>query len=120
MIYKTVLFSSIILGVAGQLILKIAMKNKILKFNIKDFFKSIMSMYLNIYTIFGATLYGISSIFWIIAISKIDLSYAYPLVSINFVLIALFSKIFLKEKVNKHRWIAIFYIILGVVAISMS
>lgn len=120
MIYKFLLFFSILIGVGGQLFLKIAMKNKKLKFNMKSFFKTIYNMYINLYTILGAIMYGCSLIIWIIALSKVDLSYAYPLVSINFILIALFSRIFLKEKINRHRLISISFIILGIIFISIS
>src|SRR3974390_2096169 len=40
---------------------------------------------------------------WIIGLQKVDLSYAYPLVSAGYVLVTVLAAIFLGEKVNKNR-----------------
>ena len=54
------------------------------------------------------------------ALSRIDLSYAYPLVSINFIAITILSRLIFKEKVTRFRWLSVFTILVGVVLLTMS
>lgn len=122
MIYKILLFIGILSGVLGQMALKKGMKSHgevNFHFN-KGLLEQIIKMFLNWYVTLGVAIYGLSSLIWVAVLSKLDLSYAYPLVSINFVLVALSSKIFFKEKVSKFRWFTIFLIFFGVIMVSLS
>jgi drug/metabolite transporter (DMT)-like permease len=64
-------------------------------------------------------LWGFSFFFatalWLVALSKIELSYAFPLLSSGYVIVAVLSMVFLKERVSWMRWMAILVICLGVV-----
>ena len=57
---------------------------------------------------------------WLGGLQKLDLSYAYPLVSIGYVLVTLLSAVVVKERVDRHRWLAVGVISLGVVLIAGS
>lgn len=121
-IYKILLFIGILSGIIGQMSLKKGMKEEgeiTLRIS-KKLPQEIILMFLNQYVLAGVLVYGLSTFLWIIVLSKLDLSYAYPLVSVNFVLIALFSRIFFKEKVTKFRWFSIFLIFCGVIFVSIS
>ena len=61
----------------------------------------------------GFVLFGTSSLFYIAALKYNDLTVVYPLSSITYVLISIFSIHFLKEKMNKIKWIGILFIMLG-------
>lgn len=115
--YKILLFISILLAVIGQLLLKHGM-SKIgrVRIRLNTLFK-ILSSYR---VVLGVFLYLLSFLFWVIILTKLDLSLAYPAVSSTYFFIVLFSKIFFNENVSKKRWISIFIIILGVVLISLS
>jgi drug/metabolite transporter (DMT)-like permease len=52
---------------------------------------------------------------WLVALSKIELSYAFPLLSSGYVIVAVLSMVFLKERISWMRWMAILVICLGVV-----
>lgn len=120
--YKILLFIGILSGIFGQMFLKKGMKAKgevNLKLD-KNLPMNIISMFLNFYVLLGVLIYGLSSLLWVAVLSKLDLSYAYPLVSVNFVLVALSSKIFFKERVSRSRWLAIFLIFIGVIFVSIS
>ena len=78
------------------------------------------NLYFHRYIIIGGLLFIISLGLWTIVISKLDLSYAYPIVSINYVIVSLFSKMFFKEKTTKLRWLSIFVILIGVVLVTLS
>ncbi len=119
--YKIWLFIGILMGVFAQLIMKRGMKKHgQVKLSLKTLHKEILKIYFNVFVFSGVVLYLLSFFIWIFVLSKIDLSYAYPLVSVNFVLVAFFSKLFFKEKVSKKRWISIFVILVGVVLVTMS
>ena len=121
MIYKILLFTGIFLNVIGQLVMKSGMnKRGKLKLHLKTLIPDIFRIYFNIHVIIGVLCYGISFFMWLAVLSNIDLSYAYPLVSVNFVLVALFSKMVFKEEVSKKRWISIFVILLGVILVTLS
>jgi len=57
---------------------------------------------------------------WLIGLQSVDLSYAYPLVSLGYVLVSVLAMIFFKEKVHRERWLAILVICAGVVLIAGS
>lgn len=64
--------------------------------------------------IVGLGLYVLGAAVWLIVLSRLDLSYAYPLLALNFVLIPLASWILLGEKVSLMSWLGILVICLGV------
>lgn len=55
---------------------------------------------------------------WIIALSQTDISYAFPLLSASYVLVALLSRVLLNEAVGAQRWVAICVISVGVLIIA--
>jgi drug/metabolite transporter (DMT)-like permease len=57
---------------------------------------------------------------WLLGLQKLDLSYAYPLVSFGYVLVNLLSAFFFHERVDRNRWAAVAVICLGVALIAGS
>lgn len=57
---------------------------------------------------------------WLLGLQKLQLSYAYPLLSIGYILVNLLSAIFFRERVDGMRWIAVAIISAGVVLIANS
>ena len=55
---------------------------------------------------------------WILALSKLDISYAFPLLSSSFILVAILSRLILGEYISGRRWMAILIICLGVILIA--
>ncbi len=66
----------------------------------------------------GLLLFVISAFLWIIALTRVDLSFAYPLIGTSYILILLFSRIFFGEDVNVFRWVGALLVALGVALIS--
>ena len=58
-------------------------------------------------------LYGISSIFHILALSIEKLSVIYPLSSLAYLIVAFLSTKLLDEKMNTSKWIGVILIIFG-------
>lgn len=59
-------------------------------------------------------------IIWSSILSKIDLSVAVPVASFSYVLVPLVSIILLHEKISILRWEGIFFILIGVIFVSLS
>jgi len=59
-------------------------------------------------------------IIWSTILSKIDLSVAVPIASFSYILVPIASIIFLHEKIGLLRWAGIFFILMGVIFVSLS
>ena len=68
----------------------------------------------------GILSYALSLIVWIMALSRVEVSIAYPMVSIGYVLTAIAAWQFLGESVSTMRFAGIGVIILGVVIVARS
>jgi len=114
-----ILATSILLAVAGQLMMKKGM-TAFGAFPFNQLIAKLIPMFLNPYVFFGFACFGLSSIFWLVVLSRFEISLVYPLVSVAYVLVALFSMVFFKESVSLVRWAGIAVIIFGVFLISRS
>lgn len=109
------LLVSIILGVGGQLLLKQGMLKQP-NFQLGDIF----ALTHNFHVIGGFGCYGISVLLYFKVLADIDLSVAYPTVSLGYVLVILVSKMFFKEVVSLTRWTAIMIICIGVALVGFG
>jgi drug/metabolite transporter (DMT)-like permease len=111
---------SITIAVGGQVLLKIGL-NKIGEMSINsasalgNFFISVIKSPL---VVTGLFCYVISAAIWLVVLSAVDLSFAYPFIGLTYVLILIVSKFVLKEDVNPIRWAGAAIITIGVVVIS--
>ena len=63
---------------------------------------------------------GAATGLWLLALSGLNISYAFPMLSVSYVLVAVLARVFLKEAVSMRRWIAIGVICCGVILIARS
>ena len=68
----------------------------------------------------GFALYGVGTILFIPALKGGELSVLYPLVALTYIWVSLFSKKFLKEEMNKFKWLGVLVIIIGVTFIGIG
>ena len=114
------LLLAISFGVVSQLIIKWQMS----AFSFNDYetwqdkFALAFSMLLNPYIIISLILTLLAGVTWMIAMTKFEISYAYPYTLLGLVLVTIFSVIFFGESVNTYKIIGIAVIILGIVLIS--
>jgi len=59
-------------------------------------------------------------ILWSLVLSKIDLSVAVPIASFSYILVPLVSIIFLHEQITALRWVGVFFVLAGVILVSLS
>jgi multidrug transporter EmrE-like cation transporter len=68
----------------------------------------------------GLVCYAVSVVVWIVALSRVDVSVAYPLLSIGYVVNALLAYWLFGEAVNAERWLGIAVILFGVALVARS
>ena len=82
--------------------------------------KDIRSFIFNWDIILGVFFYAFGTVIFIPALKAGDLSVIYPLVSVSYIWVAIYSIFLLKEKMNALKWGGIFLIILGVSLIGLG
>ncbi|GEM_PF-249280 len=113
---------SIGLAVAGQLVMKSGMRSVVAKggdLELKDITNPV-SLVVRIakdgpLAILGIVLYAISAVFWLIVLSRVDLSVAYPMVAVGYVVVVFYSWLVFKENVRWFSWIGLALIVIGVI-----
>ncbi len=68
----------------------------------------------------GIACYVVSVVVWILALSRVQVSIAYPMLSIGYVVNALLAWVLFGEDLNAQRWIGIGFIIIGVYLVARS
>jgi multidrug transporter EmrE-like cation transporter len=79
-----------------------------------------ISVATNPYIIGGLGCYALGAVTWIMVLTRVPLSWAYPILALNQVLILLVAWIFLGEQVSALRWAGVMLIISGVFLVSRS
>jgi len=116
----TILFC-VILNSIAQIALKLGMSNISISKNPSIFsMDMIQSLVFNRYVIIGWALYGISFVIWLYVLSKVKLSYAYPFISLSYVIVAVLGYLILDEKISTGAWIGIGLVVVGVSLIGMN
>ena len=64
--------------------------------------------------------YGLSVVVWIVGLSRLPVSQAYPVLSIGYIIAALLAWIVLGETISLERWAGIGLIIAGVFLVSRA
>lgn len=68
----------------------------------------------------GLALYAVSFVNWVFVLSRVDVSAAYPLLSLGYIVSALWGYFGFREPMNRWRVIGIALIIIGTFFISQS
>ena len=66
------------------------------------------------------TCYGLSVAAWIVGLSRVPVSQAYPILSVGYIVTALLAWITLGESVTAARWAGIGLIVVGVLLVARS
>lgn len=115
----TMLIVSIGLSTAGQLLLKSGM-DVIGELGFADIGLLIRSVLSTWQVILGLTAFGASAVFWLLTLSRVPLSTAYPIVSLGYVLILLFSVLVLGERPSLTVWGGVALIMGGISLIGIG
>ena len=110
----------VIIGVLAQLSMKRGMQT-IGAIDIKSIFSTnIFSIIFQKYVFVGMILYFFASLVWLVILSRAELGYVYPLISIGYVITAIFGKILFNENLTLLRFLGILLIFGGVYLIVLK
>ena len=68
----------------------------------------------------GLFLFGISAIFWLVVLSRVALSIAYPFAGLSYVVIVLLDRFVLDEEVPVLRWVGVVVVAAGIALVGLS
>jgi len=105
---------SVTLGVFGQISLKHGL-NKFGKIEMKDFLtERVVHLIKEKFIILGIVLYILATLIWLVVLSQEEISFAYPLVAIGYIIVAIIGKVFFNENLSIFRVVGILLIVIGV------
>jgi len=102
----------IVLGASGQICMKRGMV-EIPITSTQDLFSNIKTIFSSSYVIIGLLFYGVATFLWLGALSQLEVSFMYPLLSLGYVLTAILACVFIHEEVTLLRWVGILLIVCG-------
>lgn len=66
----------------------------------------------------SALLLGAGMLVWLQVLRHVDVSVAYPMLSLNFIFIALAARGIWKEPISARHWLGVVLIIIGIIALG--
>lgn len=110
---------NISLAVGGQFAIKAGM-NQVGLISSRNVFPMLIKSFMNSYVVLGVSSYVIATFVWIIVLSRVELSYAYPMLSLGYIFIVISSILWLGEALSLPRILGTLCIIGGVFLIFRS
>jgi multidrug transporter EmrE-like cation transporter len=115
------IFTGVCLNAIAQLLLK-AGTNAVgaIHLTMDNWFATGLKLATQLPIVGGLTCYVLSVVVWIIGLSRVDVTIAYPMLSLGYILNALGAWYFLGEIISLQRMVAIGIILIGVALIARS
>ncbi len=111
----SLLLTAICLTVAGELLLKSGM-NQVGEFSAS--FDVVWRTFTEWRVVLGFALIFSGALFWLGVISRVDFSFAYPLLALSYVVSMIPAYFFLNEQITLNRVLGASIIVLGVIVIT--
>ncbi len=106
---------------AGQLLLKKGMSTLgPITLSADKILSTLWSIGTNPYVFIGLFIYVCGTVFWLSALSRVDLSYAYPFASLSYIAMIVGGWLLFSEKIDIWRILGSVTIMIGVILISRS
>ena len=116
------IFITILGTVIGQIILKYGQSSLFYpkEWNIKQIFSALLNNLFSIYFILAILFALIGALAWSLVIQKFNLSFAYPFMSLTYILIFLACYFLFKEPINIYQIIGMACIVAGIIFIGLK
>ena len=112
---------SVVGGAVGQILLKKGMGSMgPLTLSVDHLFGILLKIATNPFVIVGLGIYVLSTVFWLAALSRVDLSFAYPFASLSYIVMLGASLLLFKEDITMLRLAGTLVVGLGVLLIARS
>jgi multidrug transporter EmrE-like cation transporter len=111
------LVSSILLGVAGQLLMKWGLADPKPLWNRGPAIAGMLSSWP---VLAGLASYAFSSLFWLLTLKQMNVSVAYPMVSLSYVIVAVAGYYWFGESFTAWKAVGLAFILTGVAFVARS
>ena len=119
--YLPLIVFGVMLNAAAQLALKQGMsKIGYFDFRLESSVRVLLAVIASPYILVGLACYAVSVVVWLLVLSRVEVSYAYPLLSIGYIVTAFAGWHFFNESIGVIRWAGIIVICLGVWLITRT
>ena len=117
----SLLFAGVLLNAAAQLLLKAGTNVLgVITITRQDWASQFGRMAVEPHFIAGVACYVVSLIVWILGLSRVPVSIAYPMLSLGYIINAVAAHYLLGESVTLARWLGIGFIVVGVWLVARS
>lgn len=114
-------FTGVMLNAAAQLLLKAGVRHMgVIELTPATVFNAGLKLAFDPYIVAGLACYVVSVGIWILALSRVQVSVAYPMLSLGYVVTAIIAWAFMGEAVGAMRLTGIAVIIVGVFLVARS
>ena len=115
------IMTGVLLNAIAQLALKASVSDTgVISLDMQSLLSSAGTLVSNLWLWVGLICYAISVVVWILALSRVDVSIAYPMLSIGYILNAVAASHLFNEPMGVGKVIGIGVIILGVYILARS
>jgi multidrug transporter EmrE-like cation transporter len=117
----TLLMIGVLLNAGAQLLLKAGTNALgVITLSRDTWTDTLMRMATQGHFILGAACYVLSLFVWILGLSRVPVSIAYPLLSVGYIINAIAAHYLFGEDVTTTRWLGIGFIVVGVYLVAKS
>jgi drug/metabolite transporter (DMT)-like permease len=119
--YLPLILLGVLLNAFAQVALKQGMRTiGHFAFSLENILPVGTRVFLNPFVLAGLIAYVVSVLVWLMALSRVEVSYAYPLLSVGYIVAALAGQVLFHEALTPVRWAGILVICLGVFLVTRS
>lgn len=119
--YLPLILAGVLLNAFAQLALKQGMRTiGHFAFQLENAPRIVLAVSSSPFILSGLVCYVISVLIWLLVLSRVEVSYAYPLLSFGYIVTALAGQFFFNETIGLTRWSGIAVICLGVWLITRT
>lgn len=117
------IISSVSLSAFAQIVLKMGMSNAKVQNDLiiaGNLFEKLFIALTNVYVVAGISMYLLSMVLWLVVLSKIDVSVAYPFVGLGFIITMVLGFLLLNEQISTMRVMGTILVVCGVLMVSST
>jgi multidrug transporter EmrE-like cation transporter len=115
------LLTGVLLNAGAQLLLKAGTNvTGVITLTRDNWLDTVVRMATQVPFVLGALCYVLSLFVWILGLSRVPVSVAYPLLSVGYIINAIAAHYLFGEAVTMTRWLGIGFIVVGVWLVAKS
>ncbi len=119
--YIPLILAGVLLNAIAQILLKKGMLSiGYFDFHFQNVFPIIKKVTINSYILSGLASYVISVMIWLLVLARVEVSYAYPFLSVGYVVVTVMGYFIFQENLSWMRGVGIAVVIVGVLLLSRS